>query len=124
MLAALGMFVFNTESTLFETIDRDRDWRHERSARFGARDASQFLGPGGDRITLSGSLIPEIAGSYSALETLAEMADEGEAWPLADGEGRLFGAYTIERISERKANLIGPGLARRTDFTIELARVA
>lgn len=124
MLAGLGMFVFDASSTLFEGISRDRAWSHERSARFGARDASQFTGPGPDRITISGSLIPELAGDYGALETLAEMADDGEAYPLADGLGNVIGNYTIEGIREVKSNLIDTGQSRRNDFTLELARVA
>lgn len=68
-------------------------------------------------------LVPEIAGSYSAIETLAEMADEGEAWQLADGRGYFYGTYTIERMSEDRTNLLDDGLARQTGFTIELSRV-
>ena len=124
MLAALGMFVFETDTALFDRMGRDRDWRHDRTPRFGARAASQFTGPGDDRITLVGMLVPEIAGSYSALETLAEMADEGEAWPLADGRGNLYGTYTIERLREDRVNLIDDGRARQIGFTLELMRVA
>lgn len=123
MLMAIGMFVFSTQTALPDGIDHDRDWRHERAGRFGARAASQFTGPGDDRVTLSGSLVPEIAGDYGAMETLAEMADQGEAWPLMNGLGEILGHYTIDRISERKGNLIDTGAARRTDFTIELSRV-
>ncbi|WP_408586596.1 phage tail protein [Novosphingobium sp.] len=121
---ALGMFVFSTQSLAPDGIDRDRDWRHERAARFGARASSQFAGPGDDRISLAGSLVPELAGDYSAIETLAEMAEQGEAWPLMMGTGEIIGQFTIERISERKGNLIDTGAPRRTDFTIELSRVA
>lgn len=124
MLAALGMFVFETNSLLPDRIGRDRDWRHERTPRFGARAASQFTGPGEDRITLVGMLVPEIAGSFSAIEKIAEMADEGEAWQLADGSGKIYGTYTIERLSEDKSNLIDDGRPRQTGFTIELSRVA
>ncbi|CDO35814.1 phage tail protein [Novosphingobium sp. KN65.2] len=124
MLAALGMFVFETNSLLPDRIGRDRDWRHERTPRFGARAASQFTGPGEDRITLAGMLVPEIAGSYSAIEKIAEMADAGEAWQLADGSGKIYGTYTIERLSEDKSNLIDDGRPRQTGFTIELSLVS
>ncbi len=124
MLAALGLFVFETGNALFDRMGRDRDWRHERTGRFGARAASQFAGPGEDRITLAGTLVPEIAGTYSALDTLARMADEGEALPLADGRGTIYGTYTIESLREDRTNLIDDGRARKIDFTIELARVA
>lgn len=123
MLAAIGMFVFSSDTALFDGFDRERDWRHERTGRFGARAASQFVGPGDDAVRLSGRLVPEIAGSYSAMEVLAEMAETGEAWPLMDGMGRVLGIFTIDRIGERKTNLVDTGAARSNEFTIELTRV-
>lgn len=123
MLAAIGMFVFDTDSTLFEALRRDRAWRHERTDRLGARAASQFTGPGEDRVLIGGTLVPELIGDYYALETLSEMADEGEAYPLVDGLGNVLGTYTIERISEDRGNLLDDGTARRNDFTVELLRV-
>lgn len=123
-LAALGLFVFSMDTALFDKLDRDRAWRHERTARFGARAASQFTGPGEDAVTLSGVLVPEIAGQYSAMETIAEMADTGEAWPLMNGRGQVLGIYTIDRLTERRSNLVDDGSARRNEFVIELTRVA
>lgn len=122
MLAALGMFVFSTDSLAFDQLTRDRAWRHGRTDRFGARAASQFLGPGDDKIVLSGTLVPEIAGSYSAIDTLVEMADSGEAQLLADGSGNQLGAYTIETLREQHDFLIDNGKARVVGFTIELQR--
>jgi phage protein U len=123
MLAALGMFIFDTDSALFDELSRRRSWRHGRTERFGARAASQFLGPGQDQVTLSGKLIPELAGSYSSIEKLVEMADTGEAYPLADGLGNILGSFTIETIDEQHSNLIDTGRARTIDFSIDLERV-
>ena len=122
MLAALGMFIFDTDTTLFDELARRRSWRHGRTERFGARAASQFLGPGDDHVTLSGKLIPELAGSYSSIEKLAEMADTGEAYPLANGLGNIMGSYTIETIDEQHGTLIDNGRARVIGFNIDLKR--
>lgn len=123
MLAALGMFVFDTDSALFNELARQRSWRHARTERFGARAASQFLGPGDDHISLTGKLVPELAGSYSAIEKLVEMADAGEAYPLADGLGNILGQFTIDAMEEQHQNLIDTGRARTVDFRIDLQRV-
>lgn len=123
-LAALGMFAFTTDSTLFDKLTRSRDWRHERTERFGAIAASQFVGPGADKITLTGRLVPEVLGRYGALETLVEMADTGDAYPFMDGRGRVLGHFTIDRVDEGHDSLTEDGMARVKDFTIELTRVA
>lgn len=123
MLAALGMFVFATDSLLFDELSRDREWRHARTDRFGARPASQYLGPGAETVTLSGTLVPELAGKYSSIEKLAEMATTGDAYPLADGTGTILGQFTLDKLAERHTNLVRTGQARQITFTIELTRV-
>lgn len=125
MLFALGMFVFDSNSGILpDALSRRRDWRHERTDRFSARAASQFTGPGDDKITLTGTYIPELAADHSSIERLAELADEGEALPLLDGLHTNLGTFTIDAIDEEKRNIIDNGRARRIDFTISLTRVA
>lgn len=124
MLAALGMFVFETNTALFDELARQRGWRHAETDRFGARAASQFLGPGEDQITLTGRLVPGMVGKYSSIEQLAAMADTGEAHQLADGRGNIIGLFTIESITESHQALIDTGQARMIDFTITLKRRA
>jgi len=124
MLAALGMFVFETSSAPFDELARRREWRHERTDRFGARAASQYVGPGQDAVTLSGALIPGLAGKYSSLERLVEMADSGEAYPLMDGSGTVLGTFTIEGLDETHKALTENGRARWIDFSLNLQRVA
>ncbi len=122
MLAALGMFVFETASAPFEELSRRRAWRHERTKRFGARDAGQYVGPGEDQVTISGAIVPGITGGYSAIEQLAAMAETGEAWPLSDGTGTVFGHFTIDALDEGHKYLSENGKARRIDFTLTLTR--
>lgn len=123
MLAALGLFVFETETALFDELARRRDWRHARTERFGARPASQFLGPGADEVTLTGKVVPGLAGKYSSIERLVDMANTGEAHALADGLGRILGNFTIEGLDETHKGLIDTGVARVVEFTLTLRRV-
>lgn len=123
MLAALGMFVFETDSALFDELARTRNWRHAKTERFGARPASQYVGVGDDTVTLTGKIVPGIAGAYSTIETLVGMGDDGDALPLADGSGNILGYYTIETVDEKHGNLVDTGQARMIDFTLSLRRV-
>jgi phage protein U len=74
-------------------------------------------------MTLSGSLMPEAAGSFASIETLRAMADAGDAYPLVEGTGVVIGQFVILALDERKSGFIDNGLARKTDFAIDLARV-
>lgn len=124
MLMSLGMFTFELATLPFQDLGRKTDWRHGTSPRFGARPASQYLGPGDETVTLSGVLVPGVAGAASSLATLKDMAGQGEAFPLVDGTGVVHGAFTIGTIDERQSNFTLGGIARKIDFTIELRRVS
>ncbi|KNH02629.1 Phage tail protein [Qipengyuania citrea LAMA 915] len=121
-LMTLGMFIFGMDSAAYQNLQRSREWRHATSERHGARDAAQFVGPGGETITLSGMIVPELGGRYAALEALAEMAATGDTWPLIDGRGRIFGNYRIVRLEEDQKHILAGGAARMVDFRIELHR--
>jgi hypothetical protein len=121
-LAGIGMFQFEMGTLLFDDLQRSRSWRHARSERFGARPAGQYLGPGDDTVTISGRLVPQIAGRFSSIETLAEMATTGEAYPFVDGTGTIWGNYTIERLEDAHTMMIDQGRGQQIDFRIELSR--
>lgn len=123
-LMSFGLFVFGLESIAPDGFQRSRSWRHASTDRFLARPARQFAGPGEDVVTLYGSLIPEIAGSFGAIDQLAEMAGTGDPQPLVDGAGRQWGEFVLVKLDETGSNIIAGGIPRRVDFTIELQRTA
>lgn len=124
MLAALGLFVFDMTTLPFSELEENDEWHHSSNARFRARPSSQFLGIGQADLAILGALVPEIAGSYSSIDTLKQMADTGEAYPLVEGTGRVRGDYKIIRLRQRKGELIDNGLPRKIDFSIDLMLVA
>lgn len=122
-LMALGMFLFEIGTLAYDEMQRKTDWQHARSPRIGARDATQYVGPGDETISLSGAVYAEIADGRVSLDDLRTMADDGEALPLVDGSGTVYGNYVITALDERHAFMMSDGRARRIDFGIELLRV-
>jgi len=122
MLMSLGMFVFELPAIVYDDLERRTNWRHEQTARVGARAANQFAGPGEDAVTLSGS-IPLELGDLAQLDTLREMGDAGEAYPLVDGRGRVHGSHVILELAERHKAVLQDGTPRLTEFTLSLRHV-
>ncbi len=122
MMLALGLFVFSLDTLAYQELQRRTSWKHPTQALVGARDASQFLGAGEDVITLTGSVVPEF-GTLDSLDTLRAMADQGLAWALVEGTGRMYGAYVITDMQETKALFFADGMPRKTEFTVTLRRV-
>jgi len=120
---ALGMFVFSLETLAYQEFQRQTDWRHSSTSRIGTNPARQYLGRGEDSITLPGVLLPGLVGSPLSLDTLRMMADTGKAWPLVQGDGRIFGLWVIESLSETRTLFFRDGAARRIEFNLKLSRI-
>ncbi|HEY4546939.1 MAG TPA: phage tail protein [Pedomonas sp.] len=123
MLMALGQFVFSLSTLAHQELKHRLSWQHQKSGRVGARDANQFLGPGDETVALSGIVAPELMDGRASLDGLRAMADEGEAWPLVDGTGRVFGSFVITGMDESQSLFNPDGTARRIEFGLELRRV-
>ncbi|MBV8972973.1 MAG: phage tail protein [Sphingomonadaceae bacterium] len=123
MMLSLGMFGFSLDTLAYSELKRRTSWRFASTSRVGVRDAQQFLGPGDDTISLDGWIAPEFAGDPTSLDTLRDMADGGEAWPLIDGTGAVHGAFVIDSIDTKAEFFFADGSPRRIEFTIELKAV-
>jgi phage protein U len=119
-LMSLGMFVFSIPTLAYDELQRRSSWRVARNAVVGAKDALQFLGADLDTVSLSGSAPAEISKGRASIDQLREMAAQGEAWPLVDGSGNVWGAYIITGIDERQSHFMPDGTARMIDFAIDL----
>ena len=123
MLAALGQFIFELNNLAFDEMRRTTDWRHPSNSRVGAMPGRQFVGKGEDKLTLAGLLAPGNFGNRTAIDKLRAMGDTGAAFALVNGAGEVFGAWVIESVEETGTIFTTDGLARRVEFTLNLARV-
>ncbi|HBS2775283.1 MULTISPECIES: phage tail protein [Klebsiella] len=123
MMLALGMFVFMRQTLPHQTLQRDAEYRWPSNSRVGKRDSFQFLGPGEEKISLAGTLYPELTGGKLTMTAIRLMADQGCAWPLLDGTGTIYGMYVINNISETGSLFFADGTPRKIDFTLTLTRV-
>lgn len=123
MMMSLGMFIFSLPTLAYQDLARRTDWRFSTTSRVGARAASQGVGPGEDRITLTGVLLPDVAGDMASIDTLRRMGDTLDAHRLVDGLGRQLGDWVIDSIDETQSNFFEDGVARKTDFKLDIHRV-
>lgn len=123
MMLSLGLFVFMRQTTPYQNMNRNIDYRWPTNNRIGLRPAAQFLGVDSEKITLSGVLLPELTGGKLSLLALELMAAQGKAWPLIEGNGTLYGMFAIESLSQTGTLFFADGSARRIEFTLKLLRV-
>lgn len=123
MMMTLGMMVFMRQTLPYQGMQHDVDYRWPTNSRVGQRATAQFLGPGDEKITLTGVLLPELTGGKVSLITLRTMAALGRAWPLLGGDGTIYGMYVVESIGSNSTEFFADGSARRIEFTLNLLRV-
>ncbi|WP_322528543.1 phage tail protein [Salinicola sp. LHM] len=117
------MFVFSLSTAAYQDFRRQTQWRNSSLSRIGKRPAVQFLGPGSDTITLTGELYPEFTGGQSNLDQLRAMGDQGAAWPLIEGTGRIYGLYTVDSMDEGSDRHFRDGAASHIEFSLSLSRI-
>ena len=118
-LFSLGQFAFALDTLPMRELQQQLAWTHAENARVGAQPGVQFTGRQADKITITGATVPEI-GSQSALDTITQMADAGATYTLADGTGRIYGAFVIEGVQLTKSAFIAEGVPRKIEFSITL----
>ncbi|MGT3356081.1 phage tail protein [Yersinia enterocolitica] len=123
MMLSLGLFVFMRQTTPYQSLGRNIDYRWPSNSRIGLRPTAQFLGVDSEKITLSGVLLPELTGGKLSLLALELMAAQGKAWPLIEGDGTIYGMFVIESLSQIGTLFFADGSARRIEFTLKLLRV-
>ena len=122
-MAVLRMFVFTQKTIPFQTLDRESNWRHPTNSVVGGMPKTQFTGKDGEKITISGRLMPEITGGRFSIKMLELMADSCGSFPLIDGASfELVGFFVIESLSETRSEMFGDGAPRAIDFTLNLKR--
>lgn len=123
MLAVLDDFVFDLHADApFDSAQRQTAQRIAANQRLGFAPAHQYVGPGDETITLSGSLMPELSHGPLSIQRLRDMAEAGKSYVLIDGRGNYQGEWIIESVNEDRSEFIGDGQARRINFSLALRR--
>ena len=123
MLMSLGLFPFSLPTLAHDDLSRRTAWLHATASRIGARDATQYVGPGEETVSIGGTAHAELTDGRACLDQLRDMAGTGQAWPLVDGAGTVFGAFVIQTLDEKHKALFPDGTPRAIDFSIELLRI-
>lgn len=119
-LLSLGMFVFSTNKTAIDEIQRKTSWRWAKGNAVGVRPIMQFTGPDNDKITLPGILYPELTDGTPSLNKIRAMGNTGKFYALVGGSGEYFGIYAITDLDETRSYLLPNGMARKIEFSISL----
>ena len=124
MMMSLGLFIFSIETAAYQALQRSTSAEWAENKRIGQRAASQFIGPGADTISLTGTLLPEFTGGVSNLDQVRMMMNRGKAYTLMDGRGHVLGFWSIRAVQETHSVFYRDGTARKIEFDMALTHEA
>jgi hypothetical protein len=121
VMMALGPFRFALATAAWQSFRRSTSWRWASIDRHGRQPARQYLGPGSETVTLSGTIYPHFRGGLAQVSAMRAIAGLGEPLLLVDGTGGIHGSWCIETVEEERTIPLANGAPRRIDFTLTLA---
>jgi phage protein U len=122
VMMTLGQFQFGIATAAYQELNRATEWRWPAQERFMQGQALQYVGPGGDTITLPGVIYPEYRGGFGQLSAMRTVADKGEPLTMIDGSGTVKGRWVIERLEEKQETFAAQGMPRKQEFTLSLRK--
>lgn len=117
-----GFSLFSASNVPYTQVSTEKNFNHAYNKRIGARDARQYLGPGEDKITITGTLVPFVTGGRLALQTFEIQAASGLAFPLIESNGTTHGFYVIESMTTSETHQIADGRPKVIEYTINFKR--
>ncbi len=131
MLFQLGLITIDSPGP-FNATDSSEEFGgdHAVKAVVGARQPREFVGPADGKMTLSGTLFPDLFARYghatglNEVETLRAMAEGGAPQILVRGDGSNLGWWIIEKVSQKASKLSAGGVGRVIAYDIALVKSA
>lgn len=121
ILMALGPFRFQVSGPSYERFSHRSEARWEKQERLGREPALQFMGPGGHRISLDGTIYTQYTGGYAQIERMREAMAKGAPFILVSGFGKVFGKFVIEGVDTGQEYFLPDGSPLKVEFTVDLA---
>jgi phage protein U len=120
VLLGVGDYRFGINTAAYESYRRQSEWRWGQAERIGRQPAMQYLGPGGDTITLQGVVYPHYRGGLGQVDAMRREAGKGQPLSVVTGRGDSLGRWCIVSVEESKSSLWQDGAPRRQEFTLVL----
>lgn len=100
---SLGSFAFEALGFAYEEVARTLETPWAESAVAQRFDVQQWTGPRSDEVTIKGVLFPIEFGGAGSLEGIRQAAISGTPLMLASLGGRIYGNFTVQRVTEDRS---------------------
>jgi len=126
VMMKLGSFGFQTDTAAYQELRRESEYRWQQQSRLGVAPAQQFMGVGGDEISLNGVVFPVLMHNKNTrpMEALRTLAKQGKPLRLIaapqGNTGYILGLWVIAQVGETDTHFAKGGLPQKVEFTLHL----
>lgn len=139
-LMKLGDFLFSLHTTAYQQLQRSTAYRWKNQERLDCQPGLQYVGPGGDTLTLSGMIYAELQSAslgssdlkgeqrrlgnspVAQLNAMRAEASKGIPLNLMDSTGECFHLWVISQVEETQRVFFPDGTPRLVEFRLQLKR--
>lgn len=122
-MAKLGDYMFSLDTSAFQELSRNTEYRWTSQKRLNRKPSAQFSGQDDDTIELSGTVYPHFRGGLAQIDQLRAIAGTGKALPLIyafNRTGQYNGLWCIRSIRETRKEFFNDGTCRKIEFSLSL----
>lgn len=123
MLYQIGPLALDTRPFNADSMSRSGGADLAVKQLMNALQAREFMGEADEKITISGQLLPTKIGGLTELEMAYAMSRSGTPLPVMRGDGKMFGWFAIESVSEQHADLGRHGVGFTVKYSLDLVKV-
>ncbi|MBQ4852687.1 phage tail protein [Pseudoalteromonas sp. MMG012] len=120
VMIALGEYRYSVPTAAYSEFRRVSEYRWQSQDRLARTPAMQYVGPGFDEVTMTGTIYPHFNGGLFQVEAMRAEAIKGKPLLLVDGLGYVRGNYVITRIEETQTDIRVAGVPEKIEFNITL----
>lgn len=124
MLYQIGPLALDTRPFNADAMSRQGGADHAVKPLMNTLPGREFMGEADEKISISGQLLPTRIGGLTELEMAHSLSRSGQGVPLLRGDGKMFGWFVIESISEQHGNLTRVGVGFTVKYTLNLVKVS
>jgi phage protein U len=122
MMRQLGAFQFSLTTAAYQSLAHSQSWNWAKLNRFGQAPVSQFVGMGGETITLPGVIYPNFRGGFGQIDAMRAEAEKQTPLIMVDGDGNVYGKWTITEITETQRVFGAGGKPLKIEFNLNLQK--
>jgi len=120
VMMMLGDFAFSIDTTAYQQLTREAQWRWAEQARIGKQDLLQYVGKSARTVRLEGQSHAFFRNGVDSVNDLFDIGENAAPQQLVSGAGDVLGWWVMVDFSDVTTRFLPGGGQRNKNWTVTL----